>query len=212
MQRAVVVVTLLLVLGVSFSFADVTFYLYVDGTTDAAMDIEPGSTATLWVRLFADPSDAVSGATYDVVLPMEGWTLQSREYGDHGWYEDDGFWDGSVPGSSATPTTINNDTYTGGAADTADFWFNTIRNPYPSTVTGWQTCEVFLLTVPVDTPLDLYTLTLANTHAYSAVGAEFNSSFGSEAFEMNVTPEPVSSVLLLAGLGVLAAKRRRRAA
>ena len=209
MKRSMLFVTLLLVLGTSLAFGDVTFYLYVDGTTDAALDIPPGDTATLWVRMHADSSEAVSGVSYDVQLPMEGWILQSRDYGTYGWYEEDGLWDGSVPGPSGTPTAINNSTYTGGAADTADFWFNTLQDPYPNTVTGWATCEVFELTVPSGTPQIPYTLVLANTHAYDFIGGEFTSS-GSE-FDMNVTPEPVSSALLLVGIAALAAKRRRSA-
>lgn len=208
MKRAVLLVALLL-LGASLAFGDVTFYLYVNGTTDSTLDIPPGETAELWVRLYADGGNAVSGAVYDVQLPMEGWTLASREYSDYGWYEEDGFWDGSVPGPSATPITINNDTYTGGAPNTPDFWFNTIQDPYPNTVTGWATCEVFELTVPPGTPLDTYTIALANTHAYDTVGGEFTSSVGNE-FDLTVTPEPVSSMLLLAGLGALVARRRRK--
>ncbi len=209
MKRNVLLVALLLVLGTSLAFGDVTFYLYVDGTTDAAMDIAPGDTATLWVRMYADSAEAVSGVSYDVQLPMEGWILASRDYGTYGWYEEDGFWDGSTPGPSGTPTAINNSTYTGGDADTADFWFNTIQNPYPNTVTGWHTCEVFELTVPSSTPQITHTISLANTHAYDTIGGEFDSS--GQDFDMTVTPEPVSSALLLVGIAALAAKRRRQA-
>ena len=194
-------------LGTSLAFGDVTFYLYVNGTSSTTLDIAPGETAEFWVRLYADASDALSGVAYDVQLPMEVWTLASREYSDYGWYEEDGFWDGSIPGPSGTPTTINNGTYIGGDANTPDFWFNTIQNPYPNTVTGWHTCEVFQLMVPSGTPLDHYTISLANTHAYDTIGGEFDSS-GND-FDLNVTPEPVSTMLLLAGLGVLAARRRR---
>lgn len=83
MKRAVLLVALLL-LGASLAFGDVTFYLYVNGTTDSTLDIPPGETAELWVRLYADGGNAVSGAVYDVQLPMEGWTLASREYSDLG--------------------------------------------------------------------------------------------------------------------------------
>ena len=81
MKRSLLLVALLLVLGTSLAFGDVTFYLYVDGTTDAALDIAPGDTATLWVRMYADATDDVSGVSYDVQLPMEGWILESRSYG-----------------------------------------------------------------------------------------------------------------------------------
>jgi len=145
----------LLMLGTSLAFGDVTFYLYVNGTSSTTLDIAPGETAEFWVRLYADASDALSGVAYDVQLPMEVWTLASREYSDYGWYEEDGFWDGSIPGPSGTPTAINNGTYIGGDANTPDFWFNTIQNPYPNTVTGWHTCEVFQLMVPSGTPLDI---------------------------------------------------------
>lgn len=207
MKRAVLILALVVLSG-SLVFGDVTFHLYVEGTANNGMDIGPGDTANLWVQLYADAGEAVSGVAYDVQLPEEGWTLESREYSDYGWFEDDGFWDGSNPPASGTPLVINNDTYTGGDANTADFWFNTQRNPFGSTVTNWATCEVFSLTVPSDTPLDLYTIALANTYAYDIGGGEFTSS--GEDFGMNVTPEPASMALLLIGVGALAARRRRR--
>ena len=79
MKRSVLLVALLLVLVTSLASGDVTFYLYVDGTTDAAMDIAPGDIATLWVRMYAGSAEAVSGVSYDVQLPMEGWILASRD-------------------------------------------------------------------------------------------------------------------------------------
>ena len=95
MKRAVLLVALLL-LGASLAFGDVTFYLYVNGTTDSTLDIPPGETAELWVRLYADGGNAVSGAVYDVQLPMEGWTLASRGYSDYGCMRRTVL-DGSVP-------------------------------------------------------------------------------------------------------------------
>jgi hypothetical protein len=200
---------LLLLLSSVATFGDVSFFMYVEGTSDQGMDIAPGGTARLAIMLNAAGGEDVSGVSYDVQLPLEGWTLQSREYSDFGWFEGDGLWDGSEPLAGNTPAVINNATYDGPAADTADFWFNSVRNPYGSTVTGWQACEVFELTVPSGTVLDLYRLTIGNTHAYDIAGTELASS--GQYFDMNVTPEPVSSLLFIAGIGVLALRRRRTA-
>jgi len=203
------IATLLLLLSAVASLGDVSFYMYVEGTGNQAMDIAPGGTARLAIMLNAAGGENVAGVSYDVQLPLEGWTLQSREYSDFGWFENDSFWDGSKPLAGNTPAVINNSTYLGPDANTADFWFNTVRDPYGSTVTGWQTCEVFELTVPSGTVLDLYRLTIANTHAYDIAGTELASS--GQYFDMNVTPEPVSSLLFVAGVGALALRRRRAA-
>jgi len=84
-MKRVVLLVALLAIGTSLAFGDVTFYLYVNGTTDATLDIAPGGTAELSVRLYADASGSVPGASYDVQLPMEGWMLTSRECGDYRW-------------------------------------------------------------------------------------------------------------------------------
>ena len=208
MKRVLPAIGLLVLVTSPLALGDVTFHLYAYGTTDTTLDVEPGNTASFWVRFFADEGDEVAGVRYDIQLPVEGWVLESREYAPFGWYEEDGLWDNSVPTSSGTPVTIMNDTYPGGEPDTADFRFANALDPSGTTVTGWATCEVFELTVPSDTPLGPYTITLADTFAYDTFGGQFDSS--GRSFELNAVPEPVSSALLLAGIGVLAMRRRMR--
>ncbi|NLO07411.1 MAG: PEP-CTERM sorting domain-containing protein [candidate division WS1 bacterium] len=208
MKRIALLVTAML-LVTSVAFAEVNYHLYWNGTTNDFGSVQQGDTAELWVWLNADAGENVAGARYDVELPMEGWDLTSREYGTYGWFEEDGFWDLSVPGPSATPITINNGTWLGGDANTPDFAFNTIRNPFGDTVTGWALCEVFELTVPSDTPLGAYTIDLDNTFAYGLTGGQFEST-GND-LDLAVTPEPASALLLLAGFGIVGIRRRMKA-
>jgi len=101
----------------SVAWSDVTFHLYANGTTNTSLSVAPGGTAALAVLMNADNGEQVVGVSYEVQLPMEGWTLTSREYGDYGWYEDDSNeppYDGCVPHASGTPVVILNGTYTGG--------------------------------------------------------------------------------------------------
>ena len=198
----------LLALAAPLAWGDVTFHLYVNGTTDTALEVAPGGSAEFWVRLNADSGEQVLGGAYDVQLPMEGWSLNDREYGDYGWYEEDETYDGSVPFPSGTPVVILNGTYTGGDPATPDFWFNTAQSPYPSTVTGLHTTEVFEIAVPHGTTPANYSIDLANTFAYDTLGNEFNSS--GQFFELTVTPEPASALLLLAGVAAIGAELRRR--
>lgn len=198
----------LLSLAASLAWGDVTFNLYVNGTTDTALEVAPGGSIQLWVRLNADSGEQVAGAAYDVQLPMEGWTLASREYGDYGWYEEDGTYDGSIPVPSGTPIVILDSTYNGPSADTPDFWFNTARSPYPSTVTGWATCEVFEIAVPHGTTPGTYSIDLGNPYSYDLEGAGFDSS--AQFFDLTITPEPASVLLVLAGVAVIGAGLRRR--
>ncbi len=216
MRRTALAIALL-TLTAPLAWSDVTFHLYVNGTTDTSLAVAPGGTAELLVQLHADSGEQVAGASYDVQLPMEGWMLNDREYGVYGWYEygpdDDESsidyqWDGSVPTAKGTPVVILNGTYTGGDPDTADFWFNTARSPYPSSITGWATAEVFEIAVPHGTTPGTYSIDLANANAYDIEGAAFNAS--GQFFEFTVTPEPASTLLLLAGVAVLGARLRRR--
>jgi hypothetical protein len=205
-MRAVLQCALVLMLSTTGAFAEVQYHIFWNGTSNTFGSVQQGETAELWVRLFADGGDNVAGARYDVQLPMEGWDLTSRDYGTYGWFEEDGFWDGSIPVPSATPLTINNATYTGGDPNTPDFLFNTARNPFGDSVTGWATTEVFEITVPHDTPLGQYTISLDNTFAYDVLGQQFAST--GEDLDLAVTPEPVSGLLLLAGFGIVGLRRR----
>jgi len=197
-----------IVLTSSVGFSDVTYNLYLNGTSDTSATILPGNSLQLAVEISTTAGEAIAGARYDVQLPLEGWTLSSRDYGSYGWAAEDGLHDGSIPVPSACPVVIDIGTYTGGDADTADFLFNAAQVPYPGTVGSGATVEVFTLTIPADTLLDISTINLANTYAYDLLGAEIASSGSS--FDLDVTPEPGSALLLLVGLGGLGAALRRR--
>lgn len=188
--------------------ADVTYTVYDKDTTRRVASVEPGGTVDLWVVMVTGGSDTVSGVRYDVLLPTDYWELTSREYGDYDWYEEDGLWDNSTPKPSNTPATVNNSLYNVTPSD-PDFNLNTIRDPYPNTVTGQATTEDFRLTIPSSTPLGDYTISLRNPYAYDELGSAITAAVGEE-FNLRVVPEPATMLLTLSGLAAFGIRIRRR--
>lgn len=189
--------------------ADVTLNLYVYNTDETSATILPGESVDFWVRMVTGASDSVAQVNYRILLETDDWELTSREMSDYGWFEDDGLWDNSLPTASACPATVTNALYNTTPSD-PDFYADTTRGDFAG-VTGTWTVEDFQLTIPGDTPLADYTISLLDPEATDAFGNPFDAYAGDD-FILSVVPEPATMVLTLSGLAALGVglKRRRK--
>jgi hypothetical protein len=192
---------------------DVTFNLYLHNTTQTYASVLPGETAHLWVSMVTGATASVVQVNYRVLLETEGWQLTSRNMDTHGWYEDDGLWDNSVPTVSGCPATITNALFAPPACPDPtltdpDFYTDTIREGFKGMTQTWPV-EDFQLTIPAGTPVGDYTIALVDPGAGGSGGQQLTCGVG-DPFELAVTPEPCSLALLVMGVaGGLVARRRK---
>jgi hypothetical protein len=192
-----------LLLGLVSTTADAGVSLLItdNDATPTSTTVATGKSFPISVKLESDTSsanDGVLGIDYFLNASTAGlFTLVSRN---------------STTVSSAFPSTISTD---GTVA-------NSLLNPQNNTDLGGTVNDVtmpvsagtfevadFVISVAATTPAGLYTIALTDGGAGFANASFLPESYASlGSFSVTVTPEP-SAMLLLSGLPLLAARRRR---
>lgn len=199
-------VIVLLASGVPAVHSSTIFNLYTIGG-DPSGQVDPGGTIDMLLRF--DTTDNIGSVFFTIRLPEEGWTLTGYNLSDYGWYQEDGLWDNSTPKVSDTPLTIVNSTYSGNPSH-ADFMISTVYDPFGTSETGVQDVMRFTLGIPSSTVPGLYYIGIHDLDVTDGDGIPLGGVTAGDDFELMVVPEAGTFAMMLLGVGVLAALRRRR--
>jgi hypothetical protein len=188
----------------------VIFDIYTSGLATSAT-VAPGDTISFLTRFEAGTvSDTVGSVVYTLEVP-DTWVLVSRDYGTHGWAQNDSFLDTSdpMPGVDVFPITVAGNTYP--STSESDFYLSTARPGFASLPgSATYTVEAFSLMVPLGATGGIYNLHFNTLMAATGLGAGLDESWEAGGFDVTVVPEPGSLAFLLLGLPAALLLRRRR--
>ena len=157
--------------------------------------VRRGATLKLFTQIETDVD--VGRAVYTLVVPTAGWILESRTYDEHGWVEDDGDLDKSVPSPvSVSSTLIDEDLWE--TTPERDFYFDSVRAAGGEEANS--IVEEVLVRVPDELPPGKYFLRLASVQTFDSMGHPLLTT---TAQPLEVTILPTSTLTLESGWNLI---------